>query len=72
MYGMTEYLTTTTYGSCQAQGQTAEASRWRAWARQSQGHKEDQFTSASEDDWLEGECGLQANPRHRLEDKRRV
>jgi hypothetical protein len=60
------------YGSCQVQ--TAEPNKVGGGqlvervASAVAGTREDQITSASkEDDWLEGGCGLQANPRHRLE-----
>jgi hypothetical protein len=60
------------YGSCQVQ--TAEPNKVGGGqlvervASAVAGTREDRIASASEeDDWLEGECGLQANPRHRLE-----
>lgn len=53
-----EYLTTTLRklpgARCPRQqpNKVGGGSWWRGWPRQSQGHEEDQFTSASEDDWL--------------------
>lgn len=57
---MTEYLTTTTEAARfkrQQPNKVGGGSWWRVWPRQSQGHEEDQFTSASEDDWLEEGAG---------------
>lgn len=69
---MTEYLTTTTEAA-RSNGSSPTRSAGGSWSVVESvvsavaGTRRDQFTSASEDDWLEEMCGQQANPRHRLE-----
>jgi hypothetical protein len=68
---MTEYLTTTTEAARSKRQQPNKVGGGSWWvesvASAVAGTRRDQFTSASEDDWLKEMCGLQANPRHRLE-----
>ena len=67
---MTKYLTTTTEAA-RSKRQSATRSAGAAGGECGLGSRRDtrgpNQQCVGEDDWLEGECGLQANPRHRLE-----